>query len=75
VAGDLADAAGQRRTQGQADQRHPALEDHEHQGDAQPLPERRHLAGSDRGGDREGVQAERKHEGQQLQHGPRFHDR
>jgi hypothetical protein len=48
----------------ECDERHPALEDHEDQRDAKPLPPTDRLTGSDRGGDGEGVQAQRKHEGQ-----------
>jgi hypothetical protein len=60
--------AGQCAAHAQPDQRHPALEDHEQGGDAQPFPRCGLPHGPERGGHGEGIQAQREDEGQQLQH-------
>src|SRR5271165_3627772 len=55
------------------DERHAGLEYHEYRRDAHAHAPAGRRGGPDRGSDREGVEAEREHEGQQLQHGSRIY--
>jgi hypothetical protein len=52
-----ADEPGQAAARGEIDQRHPRLEDHENEGDAQARTPARRARGPDRRRDGEGVQA------------------
>jgi hypothetical protein len=70
VVGDAADRTGDSPARGEADQRHPGLEDDEDQRYPEPRADRGQPGRPEGGGDGERVHAQREDEGQQ----PRQHD-